>query len=37
MLRADELAGTAGHLHTHLPGTKAALRDGVVTTWARPG
>ena len=29
--RADELTGTAGHLDTHLPGTKAALRDGVVS------
>ena len=29
--RADELTGTAGHLATHLPGTKAALRDGVVS------
>jgi hypothetical protein len=29
--RADELTGTAGHLHTHLPGTKAALRDGTVS------
>jgi Domain of unknown function (DUF222) len=29
--RADELTGTAGHLGTHLPGTKAALRDGVVS------
>ena len=29
--RADELMGTAGHLATHLPGTKAALRDGVVS------
>ena len=26
--RADELTGTAGHLDTHLPGTRAALRDG---------
>ena len=26
--RADELTGTAGHLDTHLPGTKAALRPG---------
>ena len=31
--RADELTGTAGHLDTHLPGTKAALRDGI----AEPG
>ena len=29
--RADELTGTAGHLDTHLPGTRAALRDGVVS------
>jgi hypothetical protein len=29
--RAYELTGTAGHLDTHLPGTKAALRDGVVS------
>ena len=29
--RADELTGTAGHLDTHLPGTKAALRDGIVS------
>ena len=29
--RADELTGTAGHLDTHLPGTKAALRDGTVS------
>jgi len=29
--RADELAGTAGHLDTHLPGTRAALRDGTVS------
>src|SRR5262249_17780156 len=29
--RADELMGTAGHLDTHLPGTRAALRDGVVS------
>ena len=29
--RADELTGTAGHLGTHLPGTRAALRDGVVS------
>jgi len=28
--RADELMGTAGHLDTHLPGTKAALRDGTL-------
>ena len=27
--RADELTGTAGHLDTHLPGTRAALRDGI--------
>ena len=26
--RAEELMGTAGHLDTHLPGTRAALRDG---------
>jgi hypothetical protein len=29
--RADELIGTAGHLDTHLPGTRAALRDGIVS------
>jgi uncharacterized protein DUF222 len=29
--RADELMGTAGHLDTHLPGTNAALRDGIVS------
>ena len=29
--RADELMGTAGHLDTRLPGTRAALRDGVVS------
>ena len=29
--RADELLGTAGHLDTHLPGTRAALRDGIVS------
>ena len=29
--RADELMGTAGHLDTHLPGTSAALRDGIVS------
>jgi Domain of unknown function (DUF222) len=29
--RADELIGTAGHLGTHLPGTRAALRDGTVS------
>ena len=29
--RADELAGTAGHLGTHLPGTAAALRDGTIS------
>jgi hypothetical protein len=29
--RADELMGTAGHLDSHLPGTKAALQDGVVS------
>ena len=29
--RADELTGTAGHLDTHLPGTRAALRDGTVS------
>jgi hypothetical protein len=29
--RADELMGTAGRLDTHLPGTSAALRDGVVS------
>ena len=29
--RAGELTGTAGHLDTHLPGTKAALRDGIMS------
>src|SRR5207248_7890633 len=29
--RAYELMGTAGHLHTHLPGTRAALLDGTVS------
>ena len=29
--RAGELTGTAGHLDTRLPGTKAALRDGTVS------
>jgi hypothetical protein len=29
--RADELTGTAAHLDTHLPGTRAALRDGTVS------
>ena len=29
--RADELMGTAGHLDTHLPGAKAALRDGTLS------
>ena len=29
--RADELMGTAGHLDTHLTGTRAALRDGTVS------
>jgi hypothetical protein len=29
--RADELMGTAGQLDSHLPGTKAALRDGVLS------
>src|SRR6266700_1544176 len=29
--RADELMGTAGHLDTHLPGTRAALRDGIMS------
>jgi Domain of unknown function (DUF222) len=29
--RADELMGTAGHLDTHLPGTSAALRDGIMS------
>jgi hypothetical protein len=29
--RADELMGTAGHLDTHLPGTRAALRDGTLS------
>ena len=29
--RAGELAGTAGHLDTHLPGTRAALRGGTVS------
>ena len=30
-VRAGELTGTAGHLDTHLPGTRAALRDGIVS------
>jgi hypothetical protein len=30
-VRADELMGTAGHLDTHLPGTKAALLDGTLS------
>jgi hypothetical protein len=30
-VRADELRGTAGHLETHLPGTKAALLDGTLS------
>jgi hypothetical protein len=29
--RADELTSTAGHLDTHLPGTRAALRDGTLS------
>jgi hypothetical protein len=29
--RGYELMGTAGHLDTHLPGTRAALRDGTVS------
>jgi len=29
--RGHELMGTAGHLDTHLPGTKAALREGTVS------
>ena len=29
--RAYELLGTAGHLDTHLPGTKDALRDGTIS------
>ena len=29
--RADELTGTAGHLDSHLPGTRAALRDGTLS------
>jgi hypothetical protein len=29
--RADELIGMAGHLDTHLPGTRAALHDGTVS------
>jgi hypothetical protein len=29
--RADELIGTAGHLDTHLPGTRAALLDGTIS------
>jgi Domain of unknown function (DUF222) len=29
--RADELLGTAGHLDSHLPGTSAALRNGIVS------
>ena len=29
--RAGELTGTAGHLDTRLPGTRAALRDGTVS------
>jgi hypothetical protein len=29
--RAGELTGTAGHLDTHLPGTAAALADGMVS------
>ncbi len=29
--RADELMGTAGHLDTHLPGTRAALLDGTIS------
>ena len=30
-IRADALMGTADHLDTHLPGTRAALRDGTVS------
>jgi hypothetical protein len=30
-LTAEELMGTAGHLDSHLPGTRAALRDGTVS------
>jgi hypothetical protein len=30
-VRADELMGTADHLDTHLPGTKAALLDGTIS------
>jgi len=29
--RAYDLMSTAGHLDTHLPGTKAALRDGTIS------
>ena len=29
--RADELMGTADHLDSHLPGTRAALRDGTLS------
>ena len=29
--RADELMGTAGRLDSHLPGTRAALRDGTLS------
>jgi hypothetical protein len=29
--RADELMGTAGHLDSHLPGIRAALRDGTLS------
>jgi hypothetical protein len=29
--RGYELMGTAGHLDSHLPGTRAALRDGIVS------
>jgi Domain of unknown function (DUF222) len=29
--RAGELIGTAGHLGSHLPGTRAALRDGTLS------
>jgi hypothetical protein len=29
--RADELMGTAGHLDTHLPGTWAALHEGILS------
>ena len=28
---AHELMGTAGHLDTHLPGTRAALREGILS------